>query len=184
LNESVGLKKALGSYLQLTQAVRFGDLNNFHNVVNTYAALFRSDKTYTLIQRLRSNVIKTGLRKINLSYSRISLADICSKLHLDSVEDAEFIVAKAIKDGVISSQINHSGGYISSLENIDLYSTQEPQSAYHNRISFCLNIRNEAVKAMRFPPSETNKPNAETAKERREREQEIAKNLAEEEEEF
>jgi hypothetical protein len=27
-------------------------------------------------------VIKTGLRKISLSYSRISLADIAAKLHL------------------------------------------------------------------------------------------------------
>ena len=31
---------------------------------------------------------------INLSYSRISLADIADKLQLGSPEDAEFIVAK------------------------------------------------------------------------------------------
>ena len=44
--------------------------------------------------RLRHNVIKTGVRMISLSYSRISLADMATKLHLDSVEDAEYIVAK------------------------------------------------------------------------------------------
>lgn len=54
-----------------------------------------------LILRLRHNVIKTGLRAISLSYSRISLADVASKLALGSREDAEFIVAKAIRDGVI-----------------------------------------------------------------------------------
>jgi 26S proteasome regulatory subunit N3 len=58
-------------------------------------------------------VIKTGLRKINVAYSRISLADVCTKLHLDAgVEDAEFIVAKAIRDGVIDATIDHAGGYI------------------------------------------------------------------------
>jgi len=31
---------------------------------------------------------------ISLSYSRIHLRDICLKLHLDSEEDAEYIVAK------------------------------------------------------------------------------------------
>jgi len=31
---------------------------------------------------------------INLSYSRISLADIADKLQLGSSEDAEFIIAK------------------------------------------------------------------------------------------
>lgn len=44
--------------------------------------------------RLRHNVIKTGIRMINLSYSRISLVDVAKKLLLDSPEDAEFIVAK------------------------------------------------------------------------------------------
>ena len=47
-----------------------------------------------LIIRLRHNVIKAGVRMINLSYSRISLTDIAQKLQLDSSEDAEFIVAK------------------------------------------------------------------------------------------
>jgi len=178
-----GLKKALRPYLQLTQAVRIGDLTAFHDVINTFGNEFRADKTYTLIQRLRSNVIKTGLRKINVSYSRISFADICAKLHLESVEDAEFIVAKAIRDGVISATIDHAGGFIQSKENIDIYSTQEPQAAFHKRITFCLNTHNEAVKAMRFPP-DAHKPNPETAKERRDREQEIAKNLEEEDDDF
>jgi len=178
-----GLKSALSPYLQLTQAVRIGDLAEFHNVVNKYGNTFRADKTFTLIQRLRHNVIKTGLRKINVAYNKISFEDICSKLSLDSPEDAEFIVAKAIRDGVINATIDHEGKFIQSKENIDVYSTQEPQSAYHRRITFCLNTHNEAIKAMRFPP-DANKPSFETAKERREREQEIAKNLADEDDEY
>lgn len=62
---------------------------------------FQEDHTFMLILRLRHNVIKTGLRAIALSYSRISLADVAAKLTLGSREDAEFIVAKAIRDGVI-----------------------------------------------------------------------------------
>lgn len=178
-----GLKSALSPYLQLTQAVRVGDLNSFHNVVNTHGNLFREDKTFSLIQRLRHNVIKTGLRKINVSYSRISFADICTKLHLESPEDVEFVVAKAIRDGVINATIDHQGKYIQSKENVDIYSTQEPQAAFHRRIEFCLNTHNEAVKAMRYPP-DAHKANVETAKERREREQEIAKNLADDEDEY
>ena len=49
-----------------------------------------------LVNRLRHNVIKAGVRMINLSYSRISLTDIAQKLQLDSPEDAEFIVAKVL----------------------------------------------------------------------------------------
>ena len=46
--------------------------------------------------RLRINVIKTGLKRISLSYSKISLADIAKKLGLDDNEDIELIVAKVI----------------------------------------------------------------------------------------
>ena len=68
---------------------------------------FKADNTITLIHRLRHNVIKTGIRRISIAYSKISLSDIAQQLALDSPEDAEFIVAKAIRDGVIDAQIDH-----------------------------------------------------------------------------
>ena len=66
----------------------------FNENLEKFREKFQEDRTYTLIIRLRHNVIKTGIRMINLSYSRISLSDIAQKLLLDSPEDAEFIVAK------------------------------------------------------------------------------------------
>ncbi|XP_078228866.1 26S proteasome non-ATPase regulatory subunit 3-like [Callithrix jacchus] len=167
-------------YFLLTQAVRTGNLAKFHQVLDQFGETFQADGTYTLIIQLRHNVIKTGVRMISLSYSRISLADIAQKLQLDSPEDAEFIVAKAFRDGVIEASINHEKGYVQSKEMIDIYSTREPQLAFHQRISFCLDIH-MSVKAMRFPPKSYNK-DLESAEELREREQqdlEFAKEMAE-----
>ena len=50
------------------------------------------------LHRLHHNVIKTGVRMISLSYSRISLVDVADKLQLDSAEEAEFIVAKVTSE--------------------------------------------------------------------------------------
>ncbi|XP_056099380.1 26S proteasome non-ATPase regulatory subunit 3 [Rhinichthys klamathensis goyatoka] len=175
------LKRSLMPYFLLTQAVRTGNLAKFNQALDQFGEKFQTDGTYTLIIRLRHNVIKTGVRMISLSYSRISLADIAQKLQLDSPEDAEFIVAKAIRDGVIEASINHEKGYVQSKETMDIYSTREPQLAFHQRISFCLDIHNMSVKAMRFPPKAYNK-DLESAEERREREQqdlEFAKEMAE-----
>lgn len=63
-------------------------------MLKSYGVLFQKDHTYTLILRLRHNVIKTAVRSIGLSYSRISLVDITKKLMLESPEEAEFIIAK------------------------------------------------------------------------------------------
>lgn len=178
-------KKTLVPYLQLTQAVRMGNLNSFNEVVEKYKEKFQLEKTYTLIIRLRHSVIKTGIRMISLSYSKISLIDIAKKLCLDSPDDAEFIVCKAIRDGVIDAIIDHEQKFVQSKENIDVYSTTEPQGAFHQRINFSLDIYNQSVKAMRYPPKSYSK-DLESLKEQQEREKqdlEYAKEIAENDDE-
>eukprot|EP00039_Didymoeca_costata_P018646 m.334350 g.334350 ORF g.334350 m.334350 type:complete len:500 (+) comp17340_c0_seq1:25-1524(+) len=147
------LRRSLLPYLQLTQAVRVGNLSQFNKVVTDHSEIFRRDKNYTLILRLRHNVIKTGVRMVNISYSRVSLADVATKLQLDSAEDAEYIVAKAIRDGVVDATINHQEGYVSSNETIDVYSTIAPHEAFDQRVNFCLKLHSDLVKAMRYPPN-------------------------------
>ena len=95
----VELSYALYPYLTLTQAVRTGDLIQFNLVMDQYKSSFQSDKNLTLVERLGHNVLKTGLRKISVSYSRISLLDIAEKLHINSPAAVEYICAKAIRDG-------------------------------------------------------------------------------------
>ena len=98
-------------------------------------------------------MIKTALRTISLAYSRISLRDISAKLALDSEEDAEYIVAKAIRDGVVVAQIDHEKGEMTSRETSDVYSTGEPMKEFDRRIGFLLDLYNQSVKARApFPP--------------------------------
>ncbi|CAN1771150.1 Probable 26S proteasome non-ATPase regulatory subunit 3 [Linum perenne] len=166
------------------QAVRIGDLELFKSVAEKFSTTFSSDRTQNLIVRLRHNVIRTGLRNISISYSRISLADVAKKLRLDTpnpIADAESIVAKAIRDGAIDATLDHSKGWMVSKETGDIYSTNEPQMAFNSRIAFCLNMHNEAVRALRFPPnSHKEKESAEKRRERQQQEQELAKHIAEE----
>ena len=150
------LRQSLAPYFQLTRAVRNGDVKHFNQVLTEFGGKFAQDGTYTLIIRLRHNVIKTSVRMMSLSYSRISLSDVATKLLLESPEDAEYIVAKAIKDGVIEATIDHERKFLQSKDTIDVYTTAEPQAAFHQRIEFCLDIHNQSVKAMRFPPKSYN----------------------------
>lgn len=177
------MQRALRPYLSITQAVRSGDMQKFKQVLDGSHDEFVSDNTYSLIIRLRHNVIKTGLRMLSSSYSRISLDEICTRLHLDSAEDAEGVVAKAIHDGVIDAVIDHKEGFVRSNETIDVYSTTEPTDAYHSRIQFCLNVYKEAVRAMRFPEKREDEETPEQRRERLKEQEELAKTLAEEEDE-
>ncbi|CAG7915614.1 unnamed protein product [Penicillium olsonii] len=172
------LERAMEPYLLLSQAVSVGDLDGFLTIVNTHSETFRKDGTYTLILRLRQNVIKTGIRMMSLSYSRISLRDICLRLGLDSEESAEYIVAKAIRDGVIEATLDHEHGFMKSKEVGDIYATREPGEAFHERIRACLALHDESVKAMRFPMNQ-HRLELKSAQEARERERELAKEIQE-----
>ncbi len=61
-------------------------------------------------------------------------------------------MAKAIRDGGIDAVIDSAGGFMASRDRADVYSSGEPQAAFHARIAFCLDLHNEAIKAMRFDP--------------------------------
>jgi len=177
------LADALLPYFQLCKAVRNGSLAEYDSVCKAHSGVFAKDKVSTLVVRLRNSVIRTGLRRINVSYSRISFKDVAKRLALDSPESAELICAKAVRDGVIDATISHEKGQLVSSEVLDIYSTIEPQQAFHKRIQFCLSMHNDAVKAMRYPPDAHKAKHDLVADEEKKTEEEIAKEIEEELEE-
>lgn len=108
-------QKYLFPYFQIVQTVKQGDMERFNSLVARYQKMFQADKVLSLVHRLKHTVIKFGLKKINISYSKISMADVAAKLSLESVEETEQIVAKAIRDGVIDATINHDEQFLQSL---------------------------------------------------------------------
>jgi 26S proteasome regulatory subunit N3 len=169
------LRGGLGPYFDLAAAVRAGDLSAFAAAAAQHDAVFKKDATYNLVVRLRHNVIRTALRRVNAAYSKISLKDIAIKVRLPSAEEAEFVVAKAIRDGGIDGTIDRSEGALISGKAVDVYATEEPAGAFHARTSFCLELHNEAVRAMRFAPkAELEWDDAAKAKERRDQELQAA----------
>lgn len=178
--EDPKLMKSLKPYSAVTKAVRLGDLTIFNDALVKYGKHLKKDKNYNLVLRLRQNVIKTGIRIISLSYKRISLKDICIKLHLDSELTAEYVVSKAIKDGVVEATINHTQGFMESNEVIDIYGTTNPQAEFDRRIKFCMQLHNDSVKAMRYPMQDEESKDSNEEALAREREQELVQFLQEE----
>lgn len=79
--------------------------------------------------------------------------------------------------------LDHENGWMQSNEVSNVYATDEPQRYFHNRINFCLEMHNEAVRAMRYPADAYKKPKKPEEPEKSEEElaKEIEEELAEEE---
>jgi 26S proteasome regulatory subunit N3 len=173
------LRRALAPYLALARAVRGGDVRAFAAVLALHGAAFAADGTATLVRRLEANVIKAGLRRIATSYSRISFAAVALKLSRGSAEDAEVLCAQAVRDGVIDAVLDHEAGVLESRAQPNVYGGKEPQEAFRRRIGFCLQVHDEAVRALRFPPSAGAAGDLESAEARAKREKEEAELLEE-----
>ena len=137
-------------YYKLIQVVLEGELKNFHNVVEQYKHAFQRDKLYNIILRLNQIVIRIGLRRISIAYSKISLQDIGQKLNIPA-EDVEFVVAKALRDGIMHGEIDHENQILRIEGEKNVYVTNEPQVALNKRIKYCLTLYHETQKAITYP---------------------------------
>lgn len=138
------------AYFRLIQSVLEGSLTNFDATVQELKETFQRDKLYGLVLRLNQIVIRIGLRKIYLAYSKISLSDVAAKLNI-SEDDVEFVVAKALRDGIIQGIIDHENKVLKIEGDGNLYVTNEPQNQLDKRIRFCLNLYQETQKAITYP---------------------------------
>ena len=172
-------KKALAPYYQIVTYVKSGDMETFKKLLVSHQSLFERDKNYSLIQRLRHTVLKFGLKKLNISYSKISLKDVMAKLGLENLEETEQIVAKAIRDGVIDAILDHDNMWMKSQDIPEVYTSNDPQNMLHKRIKFCMDLHNDAVKALEYPPKEDKRDFGDLDEERSTKEEDLLANLLE-----
>ena len=90
------------------------------------------------------------------------------------------MVAKAIRDGVIDATINHDEQFILALPKTDVYTSNDPQAILHKRIKFCMETRNDAVKALVYPQKEDKRDFGDVDEERDNKEEDLLAALMEE----
>jgi 26S proteasome regulatory subunit N3 len=77
---------------------------------------------------------------------------VADRLGLTSAKSVEYVIAKAVRDGVLDATIHHEEGWVQSHDLVDVYATKEPAEAFHRRIGYCLTTHNDDVRGMRYPP--------------------------------
>lgn len=180
------LHDVLMPYLRLSQAVRLGDVAGFMKIKEEFESRFEKDKTTTIVERIHQSVIRTAIRQISLTYSRIFIRDVAVKLQSSSVEDAHDTVMKSINEGILKAEIitndKEFGGqpYVKFGESNGQYRGTEPQREFDKRINELLKLYNHAIKALRYPDNRN--PEIETIEQQRKREQEALELAAAEEE--
>ena len=83
------------------------------------------------------------------------MVDIASKLNFPA-DDIEFVVAKALRDGIINGEIDHENKVLKVQRDVNIYVTNEPQVQLDKRIRYCLGLYHEVQKAVTYPDMKMN----------------------------
>ena len=157
-------------YVTISQSVHQGNTELFQSILTNQPAIVEKlerDGTLSLVLRLRHNVIKAAVKRANIAYSHITLADLGARIFPkalapgegvssgDGGMEAEFVALKCIKDGVVDAYVTHqsdnsSGACFHSKDLLNVYGTAEASMSIGRRVEFCLRTRREAMKAMRY----------------------------------
>uniref|UniRef100_A0A914M7E4 PCI domain-containing protein n=1 Tax=Meloidogyne incognita TaxID=6306 RepID=A0A914M7E4_MELIC len=170
-------EKVLLPYMRLTKVVKLGDVEGYKKVKEEFDIEFTEHKTMTLVGRIHQSVIRTAIRQIALTYSRIFISDMATKLQSPTVEDAHDTVMKVFKEGILRGMVVTNDPefknqpYVKFGEADDQYRGTEPQIEFDKRIKELLDLHSHAVKALRYPDNAN--PEVETIEEQRKREQEV-----------
>lgn len=62
----------------------------------------------------------------------------------------KLIASHPYRDGSIEAKVDRASFALIAGSARDVYSSVEPAAAFHARIAFCMDVHNEAIRAMRY----------------------------------
>ena len=80
---------------------------------------------------------------------------------------------------MIDAILDHENQNMRSKDIPDVYNSNDPQNILQKRIKFCMDLYNDAEKAMEFPPKEDKRDFGDLDEERSTKEEDILANLLE-----
>eukprot|EP00792_Barthelona_sp_PAP020_P005900 TRINITY_DN2841_c0_g1_i1.p1 TRINITY_DN2841_c0_g1~~TRINITY_DN2841_c0_g1_i1.p1 ORF type:complete len:472 (+),score=119.88 TRINITY_DN2841_c0_g1_i1:33-1448(+) len=139
----------LSVYLELTRAVRKGNMEKFKEIVDEHKDEFVTDRTVLLIEKLPVAVRRMAMTRIAKAYSTISLQQLCDMLELKDVCNTLMVVSKTIRDGVIEGTIDVNDQILKIVDEQSLSENQILQ-IIKTRIDQVSKLRFDCIEAMRY----------------------------------
>lgn len=132
----------LKPYFSLIGCVKRGDVKAFYLHLEDQQSEYLSNNLYFVVRRLLKNIVRVGLRKVAICYSRIQVADISDILGFN----VEFILYKAIKDGEVKGFVQ-DGIFYSQQENLNKFQCGD-------QLKEVINVRKQIQSMMKYPEIE------------------------------
>jgi 26S proteasome regulatory subunit N3 len=151
-------------YMGLVHAVNLGNHDEFGRLTTQHAEKFARDGMVSLLEKMRSVVMRNALKKLSVAYSRISLEDVLKKI--GAVRDQNFdlnaFLTKSRAD-LPDFRIDHKNSFIEFTRSLDDYAASHTRENLIKRVRHLQGLEGQVAKSLRYrvPNKEQPKENEE-----------------------
>ncbi len=130
----------LEPYFSLVRCVKRADLMGFYKLLEKYREEYFKLNLWFVVRRLVKNLLREGVRKISMCYSRISIEEISRILGTDARVLLEEALKNKFIDGYVQDGIYYGGNRFSGKE-----------MSYGIKIRELISVKDEISKMMHYP---------------------------------
>ena len=138
-------------YMSLVGAVNRGDNVQFNELIHANRVSFEKDKVMRLLDEMRSVVTKNALKKLSVSYSKISIKDVLAKLGVGNNPDFDLnaFLTKSRED-LPEFTIDHKNLSIEFTQKLDNYYNSQTRESLIQRIRHLQGLEEQVNKSLKF----------------------------------
>ena len=142
----------LWHYKKLVKLVLNGYTEQFEDLLKKEKKTFQIDLVYPLMKQMHSIVIRNGLKKLSLAYTKISSNDILNKIHIRKEENFELnsFLTKS-KEHIENFAIDQKNDIIEFVKTKEVYSDQKIREQLLSRIKHLNSLDEQVIKSLRYP---------------------------------
>ena len=139
-------------YKELVLLVSRGHFQHFRNHLEKHQEMFKRDVVYPLLLKLKSVVLKNGLKKLSKAYSSLSVSELLFKLGIQNENKLQVNAFLAKVMAKISRLVlsNDNKTLIFKKEERNL-SDDSIRQALARRIEHVKSLEEQMIKALKFP---------------------------------
>lgn len=142
----------LWQYKKLVKLVLNGYTEQFENLLTKEKTNFQNDLVYPLMKQMHSIVIRNGLKKLSLAYTKISSNDILKKIHISKEENFELnsFLTKS-KEHIENFAIDQKNEIIEFVKTKEVYSDFKIREMLLSRVKHLNSLDEQVIKSLRYP---------------------------------
>jgi len=139
------LKPLCSAYGEVVTAYQSNNASELRGVVTKYQELFTTDNNMGLVNQVVSSQTKTNIRRLTRTFITLSLADLATRVGLDTPQQVEKEIVCMIEAGTIHATISQADGMVRFDTHPESYASPAMLRVLEEEVKMAISLDKQVV---------------------------------------